>query len=171
MRKVYVHFFPSAVHEQKNKSSVRIALGRDADRAIRGVDRPEHQQAETSAAATNRCGFTWHGFGNLSVRSGTTNNFYITGSATAGISELDPSGLRKGGAYDFERNWLQYEGRQTPSSESLTHAAVYESDTKSDRSFHCHDSSLWRALLNEASGNFRRGKYGRPRCPRNNASF
>ncbi len=28
------------------------------------------------------------GFGNLSVRDGATNNFYITGSATGGIPEL-----------------------------------------------------------------------------------
>ncbi len=28
------------------------------------------------------------GFGNLSIRDGATNNFYITGSATGGIPEL-----------------------------------------------------------------------------------
>jgi L-ribulose-5-phosphate 4-epimerase len=102
------------------------------------------------------------GFGNLSVRNGTTNNFYITGSATAGISELTLADCAKVVAYDFERNWLQYEGSATPSSESLTHAAVYESDTKVGSIIHCHDSNLWRALLNEAPATSAAVEYGTP---------
>ncbi|HTH19492.1 MAG TPA: hypothetical protein VL912_05390, partial [Candidatus Udaeobacter sp.] len=31
------------------------------------------------------------GFGNLSVRDGATRNFYVTGSATGGLSELTPT--------------------------------------------------------------------------------
>ena len=50
-------------------------------------------------------------------------------------------------AYDFARNWLSYEGAATPSSESLTHAAVYESDSIASAVIHCHDSALWAMLL------------------------
>jgi hypothetical protein len=68
------------------------------------------------------------GFGNLSVRDGATDNFYITGSATGGIHELTLADCAKVVACDFERNCVQYEVSVLPSSESLTHAASYESD-------------------------------------------
>ena len=68
------------------------------------------------------------GFGNLSVRDGVSRNFYITGSATGGLPELTPTDCVRVVAYDFAKNWLRYEGAAVPSSESLTHAAIYESD-------------------------------------------
>ena len=60
------------------------------------------------------------GFGNLSVRDGSTANFYITGSATGGLPELTLTDCARVVAYDFARNWLSYEGTAIPSSESLT---------------------------------------------------
>ncbi len=90
------------------------------------------------------------GFGNLSMRDGATKNFYITGSATAGIAELKPADCAKVVAYDFERNWIGYEGSTVPSSESLTHAAIYESDATVAAVIHCHDSGLWSVILNQA---------------------
>ena len=68
------------------------------------------------------------GFGNLSVRNGATSRFYITGSGTGKLLELTPADCARVVAYDFARNWLQCEGLTVASSESLTHAAVYESD-------------------------------------------
>jgi ribulose-5-phosphate 4-epimerase/fuculose-1-phosphate aldolase len=65
-------------------------------------------------------------------------------------------------AYDFEKNWLRYEGSTTPSSESLTHAAVYESDAKAGSVIHCHDSKLWAALLNQAPTSSKAVEYGTP---------
>ena len=50
------------------------------------------------------------GFGNLSIRDGATNNFYITGSATGGKPELTLADCARVVAYDFEKNWLRYEG-------------------------------------------------------------
>jgi L-ribulose-5-phosphate 4-epimerase len=102
------------------------------------------------------------GFGNLSVRDGATKNFYITGSATAGIPELTPADCAKVVAYDFERNWVKYEGSTVPSSESLTHAAIYESDTKAGAVIHCHDSALWTAILNQAPTTSKAVEYGTP---------
>jgi L-ribulose-5-phosphate 4-epimerase len=82
------------------------------------------------------------GFGNLSIRDATTNKFYITGSATGGIPELTLADCARVVAYDFKRNWLRCEGSAIASSESLTHAAVYESDAKAGSVIHCHDSKL-----------------------------
>jgi len=98
------------------------------------------------------------GFGNLSIRDGP--NFYITGSATGGIAELSPADCARVVAYDFKKNWLRYEGAAIPSSESLTHAAVYESDAKAGAVIHCHDSKLWAALLNEIPSSSEAVEYG-----------
>lgn len=102
------------------------------------------------------------GFGNLSIRDGTTNNFYITGSATGGIPELTLADCARVVAHDFKRNWLRCEGSATASSESLTHAAVYESDAKAGSVIHCHDSNLWTALLNQAPTSSKTVEYGTP---------
>jgi len=69
-------------------------------------------------------------FGNLSLRDGATSSFHITGSGTGGLRELTLADCAKVVAYNFEKNWLRYEGSTIPSSESLTHAAIYEADAK-----------------------------------------
>ena len=102
------------------------------------------------------------GFGNLSVRDGATKNFHITGSATAGIPELTLADCAKVVAYDFERNWVGYEGSTTPSSESLTHAAIYKSNAKVGAVIHCHDSRSWAVILNQAPTTSKTVKYGTP---------
>ena len=102
------------------------------------------------------------GFGNLSIRNGATSRFYITGSATAGISELTPVDYAKVVAYDFARNWLQCEGLTVASSESLTHAAIYESDPTTWAVIHCHDMKLWTALLHKVPTTPEKVEYGTP---------
>jgi L-ribulose-5-phosphate 4-epimerase len=102
------------------------------------------------------------GFGNLSIRDCATENFFITGSATGGKPELTLADCTRVVAYDFEKNWLRYEGSAIPSSESLTHAAVYESDAQAGAVIHCHDSKLWAALLNQAPTSSKAVVYGTP---------
>ena len=102
------------------------------------------------------------GFGNLSIRDCATENFFITGSATGGKPELTLADCARVVAYDFEKNWLRYEGSAIPSSESLTHAAVYESDAQAGAVIHCHDSKLWAALLNQAPTSSKAVVYGTP---------
>jgi L-ribulose-5-phosphate 4-epimerase len=100
------------------------------------------------------------GFGNLSVRDGTSARFYVTGAATAGIVELTAADYAKVVAYDFAKNWLRCEGSRVASSESLTHAAVYESDPTTGAVIHCHDINLWAALLDKAPTTPKRVEYG-----------
>jgi ribulose-5-phosphate 4-epimerase/fuculose-1-phosphate aldolase len=103
------------------------------------------------------------GFGNLSVRDGASKNFYITGSATGGIPELGLANCVKVVGCDFERNQVRYEGSALPSSESLTHAAIYESEATAGAVVHCHNSKLWAALLNQAPTTSRAAEYGTPK--------
>ena len=102
------------------------------------------------------------GFGNVSVRDGVSGNFYITGSATGGLPELTPTDCVRVVAYDFAKNWLRYEGVAIPSSESLTHAAIYESDPTTSAVIHCHDSGLWATLLDRAPTTSKSVAYGTP---------
>jgi ribulose-5-phosphate 4-epimerase/fuculose-1-phosphate aldolase len=102
------------------------------------------------------------GFGNLSVRDGETNNFYITGSATGGLPELTAADCVRVVAYDFASNWLRYEGAAIPSSESLTHAAIYESDPSTSAVIHCHESVLWGMLLDRVPTTSKSVAYGTP---------
>lgn len=102
------------------------------------------------------------GFGNLSVRDGATDNFYITGSATGGLQELTLRDCAKVVACDFRMNRVRYEGSAIPSSESLTHAAIYESEATAGAVIHCHQLKLWAALLNQAPATSKAGEYGTP---------
>jgi ribulose-5-phosphate 4-epimerase/fuculose-1-phosphate aldolase len=63
---------------------------------------------------------------------------------------------------DFKKNWLRYEGTATPSSESLTHAAIYESNSMTSAVIHCHDSDLWARLLDRAPTTSKAVAYGTP---------
>jgi len=102
------------------------------------------------------------GFGNLSVRNGATSHFYITGSGTGKLPELTPADCARVVAYHFASNWLQCEGLTAASSESLTHAAVYESDPTTCAVIHCHDMKLWTALLHKVPTTPEKVEYGTP---------
>ncbi len=119
-------------------------------------------QAETSGAASDRRGFKWRRVRHLSVRDGVSGNFYITGSATGGLPELTPTDCVRVVAYDVAKNWLRYEGAAIPSSESLTHAAIYESDPTISAVIHCHDSVLWRTCLDRVPTTSKAIAYGTP---------
>jgi ribulose-5-phosphate 4-epimerase/fuculose-1-phosphate aldolase len=102
------------------------------------------------------------GFGNLSVRDSATSNFYITGSATTGLAELTFEDCVRVVAYDFQRNWVCYEGGAITSSESLTHAAIYEADRTTGAVIHCRDCALWARLLGRVPTTAQSAAYGTP---------
>jgi len=102
------------------------------------------------------------GFGNLSVREAATQNFYITGSGTGGVQELSLSHCAKILGWDFQRNHVRYQGSVMPSSESMTHAAIYASDPTATAIIHCHSSTLWASILNEAPTTSKAIQYGTP---------
>jgi L-ribulose-5-phosphate 4-epimerase len=102
------------------------------------------------------------GFGNLSVRDGATRNFYITGSATGGLPKLSRTDCVRVIDWDFNKNWLRYEGTAVPSSESLTHAAIYESDPSTSAVIHCHESVSWATLLDRVPTTTKSVAYGTP---------
>ncbi|HMJ04869.1 MAG TPA: class II aldolase/adducin family protein [Chthoniobacterales bacterium] len=106
------------------------------------------------------------GFGNVSVRQGGTECFYITGSGSGGLPALTLKDCSKVTAWDFERNWLRCEGRTIASAESLTHAAVYAMDADVGTVLHGHSRQLWRSLLDRGPATRREVPYGTPEMAR-----
>ena len=102
------------------------------------------------------------GFGNLSVRDGDGAAFYISGSGTGGLAQLGTRDAAKVTAYDFDANWLRCEGTTTASSESLTHAAVYECAPNARAVIHCHSAEIWKRLLATAPATAAEVEYGTP---------
>jgi len=102
------------------------------------------------------------GFGNISMRCGASNHFYISGTMTGGLPELALAHYTKAVAWDFPRNWLQCEGPIQASSESMTHAAIYEQDATARAVLHVHERELWKRLLDRAPTTRRDVEYGTP---------
>jgi len=87
------------------------------------------------------------GFGNLSIRIGSGNQFIITGSATGEIPELEPGHYVKVNSYNIDDNAVQCTGPLKASSESLTHAAIYLADPGVNAVIHVHAIELWNELI------------------------
>ncbi len=106
------------------------------------------------------------GFGNVSLRDGATDSFYITGSGTGVLPALTLRDYAKVVAWDFERNWLRCEGQTVASAESLTHAAVYAMAAEARVVVHGHDRDLWRSLKERGSATGANVPYGTPEMAR-----
>jgi hypothetical protein len=87
------------------------------------------------------------GFGNISMRSGSNNQFVITGSATGEIPELEPGHYVKVNSFNIDDNAVQCTGPLKASSEALTHAAIYSSDPGMNAVVHVHSIELWNELI------------------------
>lgn len=101
------------------------------------------------------------GYGNLSMRARLTSAFYITGSGSSALSDLTPADCAKVIAYDFAANCVRCEGA-VASSESLTHAAIYQADADARAVIHCHAAELWARALDDAPTTSREVDYGTP---------
>jgi L-ribulose-5-phosphate 4-epimerase len=102
------------------------------------------------------------GFGNVSLRDGATDSFYITGSGTGALPVLTLREYAKVVAWDFERNWLRCAGLTVASAESLTHAAVYATAPEARVVVHGHNQELWRSLMEQGTFTAANVAYGTP---------
>lgn len=102
------------------------------------------------------------GFGNLSIRDGTTDKFFVTGSGTGGKECLELTDFAHVVSYDLTRNWLRCEGATIASSESLTHAAVYQAEKQAFAIIHAHDPQRWASLRDRVPTTPSTVAYGTP---------
>jgi len=104
------------------------------------------------------------GFGNISRR--TRAGFIISGTQTGGVPILGPEHYTEVTAFEIDRNWLRSEGPVKASSESMTHAALYEAKASIAAVIHVHDSPLWTYLLQSAPTTEAHIPYGTPEMAR-----
>jgi hypothetical protein len=83
------------------------------------------------------------GFGNLSARRGNSSQFYISGSATGKHRHAEPRHYALVTTYNFSHNTLTCQGSVKASSESLSHAAIYEADENVHSVVHVHHRKMW----------------------------
>jgi L-ribulose-5-phosphate 4-epimerase len=87
------------------------------------------------------------GYGNISVRT-SNDSFLISGSQTGRKRILDSRDYAEVISYNFGENSIICKGFIGASSESLTHAAVYEYDENIGAVIHIHHLSFWEKILN-----------------------
>ena len=87
------------------------------------------------------------GFGNLSRRCRAPGLFVISGTQTGHLAELGPEHFSLVTGVDVERNRVTSQGAAEASSESMTHALLYDVDAGIHAVVHVHSAALWKALL------------------------
>ena len=85
------------------------------------------------------------GYGNLSSRL-SKRTFIITGSQTGHLAHLQAHHYAKVIECDLKKGSVTAEGLIPPSSESLTHFAIYEANPLILYVFHVHHQKLWEML-------------------------
>lgn len=102
------------------------------------------------------------GYGNISIRSLGSDSFFISGSATGGFSSLKQSDYAQVTTFQIRENTIFCTGQTKASSESLTHAAVYQSLPEVGAVVHVHCLWLWEKLLNDFPTTSSSIEYGTP---------
>lgn len=101
------------------------------------------------------------GFGNLSVRM-RDETFLITGSDTGGLNLLEKQHLSLVTRIDIIKNTVWCLGEIDASSESMSHAVVYESNPEMNAVVHVHHRTLWEKYLDHLPTTPATLEYGTP---------
>jgi len=101
------------------------------------------------------------GFGNISIRT-EHNNFLITGTATGNRKYLTEKHYTCVTDYDIARNSITCRGKILASSESMTHAVIYEFLPVVNAVVHIHNNRLWKKLINKIPTTSSTVAYGTP---------
>lgn len=86
------------------------------------------------------------GFGNISARLEGAAGFVISASQTGHLLDLQPVHFATVTKYSIEENWVECFGAMKASSESLTHAMIYELFPGARAVVHVHHPSEWLRL-------------------------
>jgi Class II Aldolase and Adducin N-terminal domain len=106
------------------------------------------------------------GYGNISVRARQCRGFLISGTQTGALATTGPEHYVLVTDYDIEANSVVCTGPVQASSESLTHAAIYELDPAIAGVVHVHSRRLWRSWLGRLPTTAPDVAYGTPEMAR-----
>ncbi len=88
------------------------------------------------------------GYGNVSKRYTLDGQFIITGTQTGHLKHLTTKHYAIVTDYNIEQNTIYSKGQTRPSSEALTHAAIYEIAPNIKWVIHVHHRMLWEHAQN-----------------------
>jgi ribulose-5-phosphate 4-epimerase/fuculose-1-phosphate aldolase len=83
------------------------------------------------------------GFGNASHHIAGSREFLISATQTGALGTTSAEHYAQVTDYSIEANWVASTGPQKASSESLTHAMIYELDPEVRCVLHVHNAELW----------------------------
>jgi L-ribulose-5-phosphate 4-epimerase len=102
------------------------------------------------------------GYGNLSIRLYGSPTFLITSSQSSGLTEVDQQHFARVTVVDLDRNYLRSVGERPPSSEALTHAALYQVNAAIRGVVHVHSNAIWSAWRDRLPTSRDEVPYGTP---------
>lgn len=102
------------------------------------------------------------GYGNISQRWNATGQFVISGSATGQLENLTPEHFTLVTEVDIAKNSVWCSGPIIASSESMSHAVIYQTCPEVNGVIHVHHAALWEKLLNQVPTTDDSAPYGTP---------
>lgn len=102
------------------------------------------------------------GYGNLSRRSSGDGLFVISGTQTGHLAELGPEHFALVTGVDIAHNRVSSRGPIEASSESMTHAVLYDVDERIGGVVHVHSPRLWESLMDRLPTTDPQVPYGTP---------
>ncbi len=101
------------------------------------------------------------GYGNISIRK-APDSFFITGSGTGGMKELEKKHISLVTGWSHEDNRVTCSGAVNASAESLTHAAIYEAIPDAGAVIHIHHKGMWDQFTGQLPVTSPEALYGTP---------
>ncbi len=101
------------------------------------------------------------GFGNISVRN-SASDFIISATNTGHLKELTFNELSLVNKVDVANNKVWCKGVSQASSESMTHATIYNRLKEVNAVIHIHHKKMWKQLINIHSTTSAEIAYGTP---------
>ena len=101
------------------------------------------------------------GFGNISQKM-EGKQFIIFGTQTGHIEHIQAEHFTTVIDYNIATNEVWCKGPVKASSESMTHAMIYDNDPLAEGVIHIHSSVLWKQLINKVSTTKKEVPYGTP---------
>ena len=102
------------------------------------------------------------GYGNISVRVPEGEQFYISGTSTGGIPELDQIHYPLVERCNPDQNSIWCRGLIKASAESMSHAAIYTANSEAGAVVHIHNRQLWEKYLDVLPTTDKKVEYGTP---------
>lgn len=102
------------------------------------------------------------GYGNISMRETGSRHFLISGTQTGRFEKLSQEYYTLVTGYNIEQNRLECQGLVKASSESLTHAMIYELDEEIGAVVHVHHAGMWDRLKDHIPTTCESIAYGTP---------